>query len=727
MAFESEPQNPVFKVLAEIQRYTDVCPNPEDSDFYTCRAMRKDGGRCRNPPCTQHERYHSPSLMSEFRNMTECPDTESFYNKLETFITYSHCKRWHRWPALASFERWKKERIAARSNTRQRYMPASRPAAPARPSTPPPTIQPTTTTVIQPLTAAALQQLPSTPTRFVPSTASATSDGGDSVDDSILETRSVTSNGSTFLSSLPNTPPRNGLISGMEIDDIAEEVIIQEDGADWTAANAARARANADNSPSPSSKSIADVDMDTVEEIVAPVDLSNRISASADKLTATIERLATFLEEKIIEKEVASERKEVEREDVIEEAAVNKETVISNETASVETIKETITKQETEEKDNLEEGHENVVVKYQIKRKAVPEANDVGKVQDLASTSDVPDTVVTEEDTSAKEKVIDGLGIISLHRNGSLRDHSPVFQVINSHPTVDKMKEGVVYILEHKDNPSLFKIGWSSKSAEERLKQPNNCYGINTKVIYETQRFAGAPHAEKLAQVILRHANIRVLSCEKCKGGHREWFSANGETVRRTVMQVEEFVQMPAYTLQDGEYKLSPEVYSRVVRQMCDFSIDKMGELMHGKIGVNEAAKSTIVLCETISLAPITPPEISRPSTTGGFFEMHEANESFASLSSQTSGSKARLSAGTKVARKLKHFVAAKNTVKEYLTRSRGTTPEVEGNEKRALGSVFVDLKDKARGIGTKARQDVREFRRDFKEELRRKNDDEAE
>lgn len=652
--------------------------------------------------------------------MTECPDTDSFYNKLETYITYSHCKRWHRWPALAAFERWKKERIAARSNARQRYTPASRAAAPpARPSTPPPTIQPTATTFIQPLTAAALQQLPSTPTRFVPSAASATSDGGDSFDDSILETRSVTSNGSTFLSSLPNTPPRNGLISGMEIDDIEEEVIIQEDGADWTAANVARAIANADNSPSPSNESIADVEMDTVEEIVAQEDVADRIYANANKLTATLERLATFLEEKLVEVEVASKGKEVDRD--VEEA------VISSEAASVDTKEETITNREPREKDNLEESLESVAVEYKITRKAIPKANDAGKMQDLALATDVHDTVVTEEDDSAREKTVRGLGIISLQRNGSLRDHSPVFQVINSHPTADKMREGVVYVLEHKDNPSLFKIGWSSKSAEERLKQPNNCYGVNTKVIYETQRFSGAPHAEKLAQVILRHANIRVLSCEMCKGGHREWFSAQRETVRQTVKQVEEFVQMPAYTLQDGEYKLSPEAYSRVVQQMCDFSIVKMGELMHGKDEVNEAAKSSIVLCETISLSPITPPEISRPSTRDRFFENQESNESLVSLSSQTSKSKTRLSTGTKVARRLKNFVAAKNTVKEYLTRSRGSTPEAEGSEKRALGAVFVDLKDKARGLGTKARQDVREFRKDFKEELRRTNDDEAE
>ncbi|EHK48745.1 hypothetical protein TRIATDRAFT_145580 [Trichoderma atroviride IMI 206040] len=581
MAFGSEPQNPVFKVLADIQRYTDVCPNPEESDFSTCRAMRKDGGRCRNPPCTQYERHHSHDLMFEFRGMTECPDTDSFYNKLETFITYSHCKRWHRWPALAAFERWKKERIAARSNARQRFTPARAVVPPARPSTPPPAIQPTTTTVIQPLTAAALQQLPTIPTTFVPSAASATSDGGDSFDNSILETRSVASNGSTFLSSLPNTPPRNGLVSGMEIDDIAEE-----DGADWTADNVAR-------------------------------------------------------------------------------------------------------------------------------------------MPDLTLTSGVNDTAVTEKNDSARETAVDELGIIRLQRNGSLRDHSRVFQVISSHPTANEMSEGVVYIFEDNDNPSLFKIGWSSESAEETLKQPNNCYGVNTRVVYETQRFAGAPHAEKLARVILQHANIRVLSCEKCKGGHTEWFSAQAETIRQTVIQVEHFVQMPAYTLQDGEYKLSPEAYSRVVKQMCDFSIDKMGELMHKNPEGNKATKSTLVLCESISVAPLTPPDTPRPSTKDIFFETQDANGSLVSLSTQTSG-KTRLSTGTKVARKLKHFVTAKNTVKEYLTRSRGSTPEVESSEKRAFGAVFVDLKGKARGLGTKAREDVRGFRRDFKEELRR-NGDEAE
>ncbi|KAM0264976.1 hypothetical protein ACHAQJ_000492 [Trichoderma viride] len=681
-------QNPVFKVLAEIQRYTDVDPNPEDSDFTTCRAMRRDGGRCRNPPCTQYERWHTPSLLSEFQDMTECPDTETFYNKLETFITYSHCKRWHRSPACAAFDRWKRERIAAKSNSR----PVTRPMiSSARQSRPSPTVQPLTTSVIQPITAAALQQLPSTPTRFVPSSASATSDDGSSFDDSVLESLSETSN-TTFLSSLPNTPSRNEPIASVEMEDIVEESSVQENALDQFTANA------------------------------------ERFNASAEMLHVALKNFNAFLEKEVAAREAAA-REAAAKEAAAKEEAAKEEEALANDKIDVEDVKEEGVKQQDlkEEKDLIEEGFEEETVEDDIVRNNFAKESDVEEMQDPVLTSDSNNTVVdTEESDEMREPLIERLGIISPQRNGSLRDHSPVFRVINSHPTADKMREGVVYILEHKENSSLFKIGWSSKSAEERLHQPNNCYGVNTKVIYETKRFTGAPHAERIAQVILRHANIRVYPCDRCKGGHREWFAAQRETVRQTVMQMEEFVQMPAYTLQDGEYKLSPEAYSHVVKQMCDFSILKMGELMRETRESDGVETLSNVLSETISQVSITPPEVSRPGTRDEFSEMQEANESLISLSSHIGKSKTRLSAGAKVARKLKRFVAAKHSVKEYLTRSRESTPEAGDNDRRAFGSVFVDLKDKARVMGTKARQDVREFRRDFKEELRRTNEEQT-
>ncbi|KAL7905461.1 hypothetical protein GGI35DRAFT_460767 [Trichoderma velutinum] len=296
------------------------------------------------------------------------------------------------------------------------------------------------------------------------------------------------------------------------------------------------------------------------------------------------------------------------------------------------------------------------------------------------------------------------------------------------------MREGVVYILEHQENPSLFKIGWSSKSAEERLHQPNNCYGINTKIIYETKRFIGAPQAERIAQIILRHANIRVLECFRCQGGHREWFIAPKEKVRETVMQVEEFLQMPAYTLQDGEYKLSPEAYDRVVKQMCDFSVTRLGELMRGSKESHEETETTADASVDTILTPLAqitdePEEIPHLDTSNGLSEIQEVNKSFVSTVVSTASHETqsqKLPAGVKLAKKVKRLFSVGDSVKTYFLRSREPKLQPNGDSKRAVGSVFVDLKDKAREAGTKVRHDAREFRRDFKEELRRKSEEQT-
>lgn len=625
-------QNPVFQELAVIQRYTDVCPNPQDSDFETCRAKRVDGGRCRNPPCRREERWHVHSLLPEFREMSELPDTESFYDKMETFITYSHCKRWHRQRALDAFAEWKRERIANKSTSRQRPTPITQQRVTSTLSTP--SVQSISTSTIQPITAAALQLVPSMPTRFVPSSASATSDDGSSFVDSIAESRSVSSN-TTFMSSLPNTPQRNGTLSRFNIEDVAEE--------------------------------------ESVTEAIVEGDI--------------------VIEDNVYE-EVAAVVQEVVEQEIVEEVVVKEETL-----------------------------RDKMIVP------AIRQEDETETSTDLSTTISE-----REESHERDDNVIKGLGITGIQRSGSIRDHSPVFQVICCHPTPEKMKEGVVYILEHQENPSLFKIGWSSKSAEERLHQPNNCYGINTKIIYETKRFIGAPQAERIAQVILRHVNIRVLECFNCQGGHREWFIAPRETVRETVMHVEEFLQMPAYTLHNGEYKLSPEAYDRVVKQMCDFSVTRLGELMRGPKESHEETETTAdPSIDTIltPLAQITdePEEISRPNTSNGLSEIQEANKSFVSTAISVASHETqfqKLSAGVKLARKVKRLFSVGDSVKTYLLRPRGSKLQLDGDSKRPFGSRFVDLKDKARDAGTKVRHDAREFRRDFKEELRRKSEEQT-
>ncbi|KAL6803160.1 hypothetical protein GGI42DRAFT_360023 [Trichoderma sp. SZMC 28013] len=169
---------------------------------------------------------------------------------------------------------------------------------------------------------------------------------------------------------------------------------------------------------------------------------------------------------------------------------------------------------------------------------------------------------------------IRGLGDIGAPRRQiSIRDHATVFQVINSHPKEGMMKEGTVYILKHKNIPGLYKIGFSTIGAEQRLKHPNNCYGTDTEIIHETKsKFLGARQAEKIIQTRLFHDNILIAACEKCGGGHREWFEADYDKIFKTVTAIEAFVQMPAYVKKDGEWKLSAEAYE-IVGPMCHLDL----------------------------------------------------------------------------------------------------------------------------------------------------------
>ncbi|KAM0515007.1 hypothetical protein ACHAPE_006329 [Trichoderma viride] len=565
MSFQKVRPNPVFRALSDIQRNSDVCPNPQDSDFETCRTKRIKGGRCRNRPCRKDERWHTPSLLLEFQNMTECPSTQRFYEKMRTFVTYTHCKGKHRDKVLDAFDAWKERRVIDELISEQSSTPSA---------------DLIETSTVQPITAAALQLLPLTPARSIALSNYATSDDGSSFVESTTDTRSVTSD-TTCMTSLPNTPLRNGTVSRFDAEDVAEEEYVGEviDEEDVFIDDKKDGKAIQE-----------DVEHNVFEEIVAK---------------------DGALRENIIAPDIKQERDGERIRDSTFTTGIN------------------ATSPETKHSDGREDSEEG-------------------------------------DDNEEEDTVIKGLGIIGIQRTLSWRDHSPVFQVINSHPTKNKMKGGVVYILEHKKNPSLFKIGWSSKSAKERLLQPRNCYGKNTEVFYETKRFVGAPQAERIAQVILRHVNIRVSECLYCQGGHREWFSAPRETVHETVMHVEEFLQMPAYTLQDEVYKLSPEVYERVVKQMCDFSVARFGELMHGPREKREEPEILDVLIDA-KVLPVA--QLATCNEAIGISH-HNANadgKSFVSTLSHDTKSQ-NLSTGAKLMKKVKWLFSISDSVRAYFS-----------------------------------------------------------
>ncbi|KAL7782930.1 hypothetical protein V8C37DRAFT_415313 [Trichoderma ceciliae] len=109
--------SPVIRELAIILENIDPFPNPNDSDFGRCRGFEENNiGRCRIRQA--QEQNQLDSLLSQFRSMTKCVDTKSLNDKMQTFITLTHCKRYHLKDALEAFGRWKTQRRAVISSPR---------------------------------------------------------------------------------------------------------------------------------------------------------------------------------------------------------------------------------------------------------------------------------------------------------------------------------------------------------------------------------------------------------------------------------------------------------------------------------------------------------------------------------------------------------------------------------------------------------------------------------
>ncbi|KPM45660.1 hypothetical protein AK830_g952 [Neonectria ditissima] len=180
-------------------------------------------------------------------------------------------------------------------------------------------------------------------------------------------------------------------------------------------------------------------------------------------------------------------------------------------------------------------------------------------------------------DATVARRII-GMGMAGLARKGSLRDHAPVFSEIYKPLSAVQQERGIVYVLGHRTNQGLFKIGWTRTTAKKRLNQSGNCYAADAVILHETGDgpFFAAHKAEKLAQTVLRHNNLLIRECVQCGGGHREWFRASRDMVIDTVKLMETFVRIPAYELTDGDvWKLSDAAYM-TIKSMCDFSLAKL-------------------------------------------------------------------------------------------------------------------------------------------------------
>jgi hypothetical protein len=149
------------------------------------------------------------------------------------------------------------------------------------------------------------------------------------------------------------------------------------------------------------------------------------------------------------------------------------------------------------------------------------------------------------------------LGIIRPLREGAKTNYAAIFEKMRTPPNT--MKKGIVYVYEHNEIPGLFKIGTTKIGGERRRRNPQNCNGIDARIIYQSEdgQFVGARQAEKIAHASLEHKNFMIYECIRCKARHREWFLTTQEEACNAVKGAEAFVRMPTYTHRQGKWELT--------------------------------------------------------------------------------------------------------------------------------------------------------------------------
>ncbi|RYO94250.1 hypothetical protein DL763_004136 [Monosporascus cannonballus] len=326
------------------------------------------------------------------------------------------------------------------------------------------------------------------------------------------------------------------------------------------------------------------------------------------------------------------------------------------------------------------------------------------------------------------ERIFDP-GLASLQRKGSLRNHAPVFSEIHKPLTSAQKEYGIVYVLGHKIEKGLFKIGWTRVTAEERLNQAGNCYGFNAEILHETRGgpFFAESKAEKFAQTVLRHHNLTIVECERCGGGHREWFRAPKEMVVETVEIMETFVRLPAYESKDGQtWRLSDAAYE-MIRTMCDFSTVRLSSpiatIERHPINEPPGGVSTQLKPEAVAhVAETAFPARSQDSDEG--MEGYNPSATTAAVNAGKGTKGAARSVGADAARRakgaLRKAAELKDRVSQFRNRSREGTPELDGDGKRE------NFREPRRGVSwvKTMKYDLRAFITDFEVEWKRDDEE---
>lgn len=145
---------------------------------------------------------------------------------------------------------------------------------------------------------------------------------------------------------------------------------------------------------------------------------------------------------------------------------------------------------------------------------------------------------------------------------------SNIFNILKTTPSKRVSSRGYVYIISLNDSSGLFKVGYSTKKTEQRMRSHEKCHG-NIKLINDSKT-AWAGRIESLVHAeLMQYQHIQTRKCQ-CGVAHRELFSCGLKEIKESLYKwMDFFMDHPDPYNENGPFKKNvvlPKPYGGVDR-----------------------------------------------------------------------------------------------------------------------------------------------------------------
>jgi T5orf172 domain-containing protein len=150
-----------------------------------------------------------------------------------------------------------------------------------------------------------------------------------------------------------------------------------------------------------------------------------------------------------------------------------------------------------------------------------------------------------------------------------LHENSVAYKLLNCLVNDEyDFRDGSLYIFDRSSSPGHVKIGWTSRTVQDRLDEWSEC-GYTPNLLFNVHNVPNAHRAETLThhELIMEWRREGICKAAHCRKSHEEWFEISQEGAEKVVGEWAEFMKKARPYSSTGELKSE---WRNAVQDMTD-------------------------------------------------------------------------------------------------------------------------------------------------------------